>query len=46
MKDFLKNLGLTENNKGTSTGRKAFDASNFDIASHSPVDGKLIGNVS
>ena len=46
MKDFLKNLGLTENNKGTSTGRKAFDASNFDIASDSPVDGKLIGNVS
>ena len=46
MKDFLKNLGLTENNKGTSTGRKAFDASAFDISSYSPVDGKLIGNVS
>jgi len=46
MKDFLKNLGLTENNNGTSTGRKSFDATNFDIPSHSPVDGKLIGNVS
>ena len=46
MKDFLKNLGLTENNSGTSTGQKSFDAATFDIKSHSPVDGKLIGNVS
>ena len=46
MKDFLKNLGLTENNNGTSSGQKSFDADTFDIVSHSPVDGKLIGNVS
>ena len=46
MKNFLKNLGLTENNKGTSTGRKSFEASSFDILSNSPVDGELIGNVS
>lgn len=46
MKNFLKNLGLTENNKGTSTGRKSFDASSFDIQSNSPVDGELIGSVS
>ena len=46
MRNFLKNLDLTENNKGTSTGQKSFDVSGFDIASHSPVDGELIGNVS
>ena len=46
MKNFLKNLGLTENNKGTSTGRKSFEASSFDILSNSPVDGELIGKVS
>ncbi|MBL4707008.1 MAG: aldehyde dehydrogenase family protein [Flavobacteriales bacterium] len=45
MKDFLTSLGLAENNKGTSTGSVAFDANSFDIASYSPVDGKLIGNV-
>ena len=46
MKNFLKNLGLTENNKGTSTGRRSFEASSFDILSNSPVDGELIGKVS
>ena len=46
MKDFFTNLGLTENNQGTSTGQKVYEASSFDIASYSPVDGKLIGKVS
>lgn len=45
MKEFLASLGLSENNKGTSTGNNAFDASLFDIASYSPVDGNLIGRV-
>ena len=45
MKDFLTSLGLAENNNGTSTGNNSFKASSFDIASHSPVDGKLIGKV-
>ena len=46
MKIFLKNLGLDTNNNGTSTGQNSFESSSFDIASHSPVDGELVGNVS
>lgn len=46
MKDILINLGLSENNSGTSTGRDSYEAVNYDIASFSPVDGQLIGNVS
>ena len=46
MKDFLKALGLSENNNGTSTGQKSFDSASFELNSYSPVDGKLIGNVS
>ena len=46
MKKILKNLGLTDKNKGTSTGQKSFNALSYDIISHSPVDGELIGSVS
>jgi len=46
MKKFLKNLGLIDKNKGTSTGQKSFEALSYDIVSHSPVDGELIGSVS
>ena len=45
-KDFLKTLGLSENNNGTSTGQKSFESNDFELKSYSPVDGKLIGNVS
>ncbi|WP_158974764.1 aldehyde dehydrogenase family protein [Cellulophaga sp. L1A9] len=40
----LKTLGVSANNLGTSTGSKFF-ASGEEIASYSPVDGKLIGKV-
>tara|TARA_B110000046_G_scaffold31498_1_gene33499 strand:+ start:43121 stop:44647 length:1527 start_codon:yes stop_codon:yes gene_type:complete len=46
MKKIFKSLGLTDNNSGTSTGQKSFDALTYDITSHSPVNGELIGNVS
>ena len=42
----LKKLGLTRSNAGTSTGLKSWKGRSPMIASHSPVDGKLIGNVS
>ena len=41
----LKTLGLQQENPGTSTGREFF-GSGATIASHSPADGKLIGNIS
>jgi len=41
----LKTLGLQQENPGTSTGRDFF-GSGAVIASHSPADGKLIGNIS
>lgn len=49
LKDFgidktLKNLGIKEENKGTSTGGKFF-ASGKTIESFSPVDGKLIAKI-
>jgi len=40
----LKTLGLQQENPGTSTGRDFF-GSGPAIASHSPADGKLIGNI-
>lgn len=40
----LKQLGLTEENNGTSTGTNSF-GSGEEIASFSPVDGELIGKV-
>ena len=46
--DFLQMLGLKEQNLGTSTGREwmgSIDEGNL-LSSHSPVDGKLIGQVS
>ncbi|MEY8760069.1 L-piperidine-6-carboxylate dehydrogenase [Chryseobacterium tongliaoense] len=49
VKDFgieknLKNLGIKNENKGTSTGGKSF-ASGKTIESFSPVDGKLIAKI-
>ncbi len=46
MQDILQSLGLSENNSGTSTGQKSLTASNYDLASYSPVDGALIGKAS
>jgi aldehyde dehydrogenase (NAD+) len=40
----LRKLGIDELNKGTSTGNKWF-SNGGEIASYSPVDGKLIGKV-
>ncbi|WP_373058141.1 aldehyde dehydrogenase family protein [Zunongwangia sp. H14] len=40
----LKELGLSENNNGTSTGEDWFGGGE-EIASYSPVDGELIGKV-
>ena len=42
---FLETLQLRNNNNGTSTGQNWIDGIES-IASYSPVDGKLIGNVS
>ncbi len=44
-KDFLVQLGLEKHNAGTSTGLQSIDSKEY-IASHSPVDGALIGSVS
>ncbi len=46
MKDFLRELGLSETNSGTSTGQVSIEASEFELSSYSPVDGALIGKVS
>jgi aldehyde dehydrogenase (NAD+) len=42
---FLKELGLTSTNNGVSTGLKWIKTKGTSLASYSPVDGKLIGNV-
>ena len=44
-KDFLKALGLEEENAGTSTGLNSMNSGNY-IESYSPVDGAFIGKVS
>lgn len=43
--DFLKTLGLIQDNKGVSTGTKWVASKGEKIDSYSPVDGKLIGSV-
>jgi len=43
--DFLKTLGLIQDNKGVSTGTKWVTSKGEKIDSYSPVDGKLIGSV-
>lgn len=45
MQDFLKELKISELNKGVSTGTKWISASGEKIKSSSPVDGKLIATV-
>ena len=44
IEEALQQLGLKEVNKGTSTGSEWF-SNGEEIASYSPVDGKLIGKV-
>lgn len=44
IEEALKELGIKESNLGTSTGNDWFSNGN-EIASYSPVDGKLIGKV-
>jgi aldehyde dehydrogenase (NAD+) len=45
--DFLKVLGITENNHGTSTGQNHFSSPNaIQREIYSPVDGKLVGKIS
>ena len=47
MKDFLRTLGIKENNSGTSTGQKYLsDSSASEITSHTPSDGSEIASVS
>ncbi len=46
MPNFLKELKITEINKGVSTGLKWYASSGEKIKSHSPVDGKSIATVS
>jgi aldehyde dehydrogenase (NAD+) len=43
--NFLQQLQLIKDNKGVSTGTNWIDTTGEIIASQSPVDGKLIGNV-
>ncbi len=43
--DFLKSLGIENENKGVSTGIKWLSAKGESISSSSPVDGKLIASV-
>lgn len=45
MQNFLKELKISELNKGVSTGTKWISASGEKIKSFSPVDGKLIASV-
>jgi L-aminoadipate-semialdehyde dehydrogenase len=45
MQNFLKELKISELNKGVSTGTKWLSASGEKIKSSSPVDGKLIASV-
>ena len=46
IKNVLKQLGITENNSGTSTGHQWMESGAKVIVSSSPVDGKEIGKVS
>jgi aldehyde dehydrogenase (NAD+) len=41
----LKNLGITPENSGSSTGLNWLKSSESTLASHSPADGQLIANV-
>ena len=43
--DFLKQLGLEQENKGVSTGSEWLQSGGEKLQSFSPVDGKLIGSV-
>lgn len=45
MQKFLKDLKISEINKGVSTGNRWITASGEKIKSYSPVDGKMIGTV-
>lgn len=45
MKSFLKELGLSKENAGSSTGNKWLKSKGQLIKSYSPVDGKEIGSV-
>lgn len=45
-KDFLRELGLADDNDGTSTGQQSHAAQGDHLESYSPVDGQLIGRVS
>ena len=45
MDEALSQLGLKDINSGTSTGSNWLDSKGDEIASYSPVDGKLIGKV-
>lgn len=45
--DFLKELGIEKQNKGTSTGQKFYsDSSAETITSHTPVNGSEIASIS
>lgn len=46
LEKILKELGIEKTNSGVSTGTKWLKASGSEIASYSPVDGKLIAKVS
>ncbi len=43
--EFLQSLGIKKNNPGSSTGTQWLESQGAELASHSPVDGKLIGSV-
>jgi aldehyde dehydrogenase (NAD+) len=43
--DFLKQLGIEQENKGVSTGSSWIDSTSAKLESFSPVDGKMIGIV-
>jgi len=43
--EFLQPLGIKKNNPGVSTGTHWLKSGGEELASHSPVDGKLIGSV-
>jgi aldehyde dehydrogenase (NAD+) len=45
MQDILKQLGINENNEGTSTGNSWISSKGKKITSFSPVDGQSIGSV-
>ena len=45
MQDILTLLGITDTNKGTSTGSQWLASTGQTITSSSPVDGQLIANV-